>query len=343
MELNGKHIAIPIFIPHKGCPFDCIYCNQKIISGQIEEMTVPKMRSIIEEHLATIDRSSPDVQIAFYGGSFTGIPDDEQVAFLECANEYISSGKVHSVRLSTRPDYIDDEILSRLKKYNTKVIELGAQSMDDTVLKNSCRGHSKEAVYKASNLIKKYGFELGLQTMIGLPGDSEEKAINTAKEIAEINPEVVRIYPALVIKGTFMEKLYLEGKYQPLNLDSAVELCAKLMDIYEAKDINVIRVGLQPTESINNDMDVVAGPFHPAFRQLVESKRILTILIKKLDEYENLQGKSITIITNNSNISNVVGQKACNLKFIKKSYGVSEIKVRDTDFSKEQNGVYIFV
>lgn len=343
MELKEKHVIIPVFIPHKGCPFDCIFCNQKIISGQIEEMTVPKMRSIVEEHLQTIKTNNSNIQIAFYGGSFTGIPAKEQIAFLECANEYIKSGKVHSVRLSTRPDYIDHEILERLVKYNTSVVELGAQSMDEEVLKTSCRGHSREDVHRASALIKEYGIELGIQTMVGLPGDDEEKAIATAKEVAEIGPSIVRIYPALVIKGTYMEKLYLQGKYQPLDVETAVDICAKLLDIYEEKNINVIRIGLQPTESINNDMDVVAGPFHPAIRQLVESRRILFRLINKLNEYEDLKGKDIVIISQKSNISNVVGQKSCNVKYIKNKYGVSQVRVREEEYIPNEHIIKLIV
>jgi len=338
-----KHVIIPVFIPHKGCPFDCIFCDQKIISGQIEEMTVAKMREIVDAHLSTIDKSTEYVQIAFFGGSFTGIPVNEQVAYLECANEYISSGRVFSIRLSTRPDYIDDEILTRLKKYNTRVIELGAQSMDETVLKTSCRGHSKEDVYKASALIKEYGFELGIQTMLGLPEDNEEKALDTAREVVKINPSIVRIYPALVIKGTYMEKLYKSGIYKPFDLDRAVSVSAELMDIYEANNINVIRVGLQPTETVNNNMDVIAGPFHPAFRQLVESRRMLSIIIRKLDEFNNLEGKNIVIYTDQHNISNVVGQKSYNINYIKNKYRVKEVKATNVNnFENEQN-IYIFV
>lgn len=306
-------------------------------------MTVPQMRSIIEEHLSTIDTDTEHVQIAFFGGSFTGIPAEEQEAFLLCANEYISSGKVGSIRISTRPDYIDDVILTRLKKYNTTVIELGAQSMDEAVLKTSCRGHSREDVYKASALIKQYGFELGIQTMLGLPGDDEEKALKTAREVVTIGPAVVRIYPALVIKGTYMEKMYRGGVYRPFELEKAVSICANLMDIYEANGINVIRVGLQPTETINNDMEVVAGPFHPAFRQLVESRRMLLKIVKQLEQYDNLKGKSVVISTAQNNISNVVGQKACNFKFITEKYGIREIKATNVNNFKNEQIIYIFV
>jgi len=343
VELKEKYVIIPVFIPHKGCPFDCIFCNQKLISGQIEEMTVMKMRSIVEEHLETIDTGNSHVQIAFYGGSFTGIPAGEQVAFLECANEYIKTGRVHSVRLSTRPDYIDREILERLKKYNTAVVELGAQSMDEAVLKVSCRGHSREDVHRASALIKEYGIELGIQTMVGLPGDDEEKALATAMEVAEIGPSIVRIYPALVIKGTYMEKLFLQGRYQPLDVEAAVDLCAKLLDIYEGNNINVIRVGLQPTESINNDMDVVAGPFHPAIRQLVESRRILFKLVKLLDEYEDIKGREVVIITRKSNVSNVVGQKSCNINYIKNKYELSRVMVREVEYIPNEHIIKLFV
>lgn len=326
MKSHRNHVVIPIFIPHKGCPFDCIFCNQKLISGQIEEMTIMKMRSIIEEHLSTV-RSNSFIQIGFYGGSFTGIPILQQTSYLECAYEYIEAGKVNSIRLSTRPDYINEEILNNLKKYKTQAIELGVQSMDELVLKTCCRGHTKDHVYEASRLIKEFGFELGIQTMVGLPDDTNEKAILTAKEVVKINPDIVRIYPALVIRGTFMEKLYCDKKYIPLGLENAVELCAELMDIYDANGIDVIRVGLQATESINNNMDVVAGPFHPAFRQLVESKRILTKIILKLDEFKKIEGETLCIVTEKANISNVIGQRSSNINYIKEKYGFKNIRV----------------
>lgn len=332
MEKYKKHVIIPIFIPHRGCPFDCIFCNQKAISGQVEEMTVEKMQETIEEHLKTINSIS-NIQIAFYGGSFTGIPIEEQTKFLSCAWDYISSGKVQGIKLSTRPDYITEEILDNLIRFDTKEIELGVQSLDDEVLKVSCRGHSSSDVYTASKLIKGKGIKLGIQTMIGLPSDSRDKALDTARKVVEISPDIVRIYPALVIRGTFMERMYKNGNYFPLSLEEAVDLSAELMDIYEKANINVIRVGLQATDSINSNMDVVAGPFHPAFRELAESKRNLKRIVKEIENSEeflkHILSETLEIQVAKGLISQVVGNKRANINTLKSNFGFKHIKITE--------------
>ncbi len=326
--MSAKHVIIPIFVPHKGCPNDCIFCNQKKISGQLEEMTTEKIPEIIEEHLSTIKQSS-FVEIAFYGGSFTAIPKDVQESFLQQAYKYVSIGKVAEIRLSTRPDCIDEEILMMLKRYGVRTIELGVQSLDDDVLKASCRGHDANVVYKSSELIKSMGFRLGIQTMTGLPCDTREKCIDTAKKVISISPEIVRIYPVLVIKGTGLERLMESGRYKPQSLDEAVDICAELLKLYEDKGINVIRIGLQPTDNINegNDSDVVAGPIHSAFRQLVES-RLALMRIEKIIIFEGLQkAKEIIIHTGIFNISHVTGQRKSNIHYLKNKYGFSNIKI----------------
>lgn len=326
--METKHIVIPVFIPHKGCPFDCIYCNQKKISGQRDEMTEEKMVSEIESYLSLADKDSY-IEIAFYGGSFTGIEKSEQLKFLKTANKYMNKGNIKAIRLSTRPDYISEDILDYLKEYKVGTIELGVQSLDDEVLEKSCRGHSQEVVFNSSKLIKKNGFVLGIQTMIGLPGDTDEKALETAKKVVGLKPDLLRIYPTLVIKDTYLEKMYNKGEYTPLSLEDAVELCAKLLRIYRENNINVIRIGLQPTESINEDGDVVAGPFHPAIRQLVESKLALN-RIEEIIEQNNLSKKSsLTICTSRKRISDIVGQKKCNVNYLKKKYGYDKVRVRE--------------
>jgi len=329
-HMKTKHFVIPIFVPHKGCPFDCIYCNQKKISGQVKEITEDIMRSTIETHLASIGDGS-FVEIGFYGGSFTGIDKDQQLKLLKIANEYIDKGKVQSIRLSTRPDYINSDILNYLKEYRVETIELGVQSLSEDVLKKSCRGHSVNDVITSSHHIKEYGFKLGIQTMIGLPGDSKPKDIFTAKKVVELKPDIVRIYPTLVIKDTMLERMYYNKEYIPLTIDDAVDICADLIQIYEENGIIVIRVGLQPTENINENSDVVAGPFHPALRQLVESriflKRINDSIIKNKLEKE----KRIIINTGVRYVSNVIGQKKANVRYLKEKYAFEEIKVRGSE------------
>ncbi len=321
-----RHIVIPVFIPHKGCPFDCVFCNQKNISGQKEEVTESSMRAVIDAHLNTIDNDA-SVEIAFFGGSFTGIDRKEQIDFLKTANKYIDKGYVSSIRISTRPDYINDEILEYLKFYRVSTIELGVQSLDSEVLEKSTRGHSVSDVIKSSRLIQEKGFVLGIQTMIGLPGDDNEKAVKTAKKVVDLAPKIVRIYPTLVIKDTYLERAYKEGKYVPLSIEDAVDLCAKLLDIYESNDINVIRVGLQPTENICDGGDVIAGPFHPAFRQLVEAKRTLNAIESIIIKSKLTNKKNLAILAEKADVSNIVGQKKSNIKYLKEKYGFWEIKV----------------
>ncbi|MEN2776263.1 radical SAM protein [Acetivibrio clariflavus] len=327
-----KHVIIPIFIPHKGCPFDCIFCNQKKISGQMDEVSESSVRAVIESHLNTISRGSL-IEIAFFGGSFTGIDREEQIRYLEIANEYIQNGPVGSIRLSTRPDYIDDDILTYLKKYNVSVIELGVQSLDREVLERSNRGHSIEDVLTSSKMIKDKGFSLGIQTMLGLPGDSFEKAVDTAKKVVELAPDIVRIYPTLVVKGTYLERLYITGQYKPLSLEEAVDLCAVLMDIYESNHINVIRVGLQPTDNICDGGDVIAGPFHPAIRQLVDSRRALRDIEEIIVKNKLTEKKTLAILADKKDVSVIIGQKKSNIKYLKERYNYEEIKVY-TDSNK---------
>ncbi|MCX8131935.1 MAG: radical SAM protein [Clostridia bacterium] len=329
--MKEKHIIIPVFIPNKGCPFDCIFCNQKTISGQLEEMTINKMISVIEEHLTSINQKHSKIEIAFYGGSFTGIEKSQQIEFLKVADKYVRDGIVSGVRLSTRPDYISNDILDYLEYYNVKTIELGVQSLDDEVLQKTCRGHSAEDVTKAVELIKKRRFILGIQTMIGLPGDTKEKAIATAKRVVGFKPEIIRIYPTLVIKNTFLEKLYLAGDYTPIELEQAVELCAELLKLYDSYGLNVIRVGLQPSDSINTGMDVIAGPFHPAFRHLVESRLILNEMMTDIRQKRLDAEERIIIYTSSRSVSDIVGQKRCNIEKLKAMFGFSEIKVELRD------------
>lgn len=241
---------------------------------------------------------------------------------------YVKTGQVKQMRLSTRPDYISEEILDLLVKYEVKTIELGSQSLDEQVLKCSHRGHSIEAVTKASKMIKSRGIALGIQTMIGLPEDSKEKAIITAQRVVELAPDIVRIYPTLVIKNTYLQKMYLEGTYKPLTIDEAVDICADLLAIYEKNNINVIRIGLQPTDSISENGEVEAGPFHPAFRQLVQSRLLLNKMIKYIKENRLENSSSIVIECNEREISNIIGQKKTNIISLKHKFDFSDIIVK---------------
>ena len=327
--MKDKYI-IPIFVPHLGCPNDCIFCNQKSISGQKKNLTKEEAKKQIDSFLENLKDKKEEKEIAFFGGSFTGIEEEKQNELLELANEYIKKGEVKSIRISTRPDYIDKKILKRLKKYHVKTIELGVQSASDYILDRAERGHSFEDVKKASKLIRRYGFVLGHQMMVGLPESTRKDEINTAKELIKLKPKIVRIYPVLVVKGTKLEKEYKDGKYEPLSVVQAVEICKELVRMFADKKIEIIRVGLQNTDEIsdpkNEKSEVVAGPYHPAFRQLVESSLWCDSIVDKIKKL-NVKVKEVEVTINPIDVNNVVGHKKENIKKLKDTYDV-DLKIK---------------
>lgn len=304
-----KQYVIPIFVPHLGCPNDCVFCNQTKISGQKTNVTKEDVQKTIEYYLEHIKEPDSNIEVAFFGGSFTGIEEDIQNELLETAYQYIKQGKVDSIRISTRPDYIDKNILKRLKKYKVKTIELGVQSANDYILKKSARGHTYEDVKKASKLIRWHGFKLGHQMMVGLPESTKIDEINTAKALIKLKPKMVRIYPVLVIKGTQLEKDYEDGKYKPLTVVQAVEICKELVRMFDNKNIDIIRVGLQNTDEITSpemeNSEVVAGPFHPSFRQLVESSMWYDAIVEKIKKL-NVKVKEVQVEVNSQDVNNVI-------------------------------------
>lgn len=326
---------IPIFIPFLGCPHDCAFCNQVKITNYRDKADSDSIRKQIEDYFAYFkDKESPK-EIAFYGGSFTGLPYETMVSYLEIANEYKKKGIIDRIRLSTRPDYINNSILDCLKSYHVDTIELGIQSFDDEVLSANERGHSAFDSKRASELIKEYGFTLGHQIMPGLYKDSREKIIKTALESARIKPDIARIYPTLVIKDTKLEKLYQGGIYQPLSLEEAVEISAEVLMIFTYKNIKVIRIGLQPTDNINEGRDVVAGPFHAAMRQLVESY-IYRIYLEEVIKKENLSG-DVLIHAKAKDISLIAGNKKSNKKYFYDKYKIKMAFESDNSFYLEND------
>ena len=322
-----KHYNIPIFVPHIGCPNDCVFYNQKKITGKDTDVSSDDIKETIEKHLKTLPKSDRIVEVAFFGGSFTGIDFILQGQFLSVAYEYIKSGQIDGIRLSTRPDYIDINILEQLKKYGVTTIELGVQSLDDNVLKASNRGHSADDVYNAVNLIREYNFSLGLQMMTGLPEDNDEISIQTANKIISLHPDFVRIYPTLVLKETKLEKMYLEGEYAPQELDDAVSLCKKLLLLFTNANIPVIRIALQTTDEISPNGSLVAGPFNSQFRELVESSIYLDLFCEFFD---NFPGNFIKVLVNSKEISKAIGKNKSNIKKIKEKYNIN-IKIMGDD------------
>lgn len=302
-------LVIPVFIPHRGCPHDCLFCNQQKISGTtLEKESYVDVPEIIEEWLLH-QGSRSEVQVAFFGGSFTCMKREAQKELLEAVQPYIADGRVHSIRCSTRPDCVDKEICDFLIKYNVKTVELGVQSFDDTVLQKAMRGHNAYDCEKAFRMLKNGGIEVGIQLMPGLPGDTTFSFLKTVKRVLELKPDFVRIYPCVVVEDSGLEKLYEEGRYQPLSLAKAVAICGYCYQKLKQADVEVVRMGLQPSESLTKS--VVAGPYHPAFGELVQSRLWLKKIKKRLMLLQ--VGEKLEMHLSHRDVSSVIGQQKKNI------------------------------
>lgn len=328
--MRAKRSIIPVFVPHAGCPNDCVFCNQRSISGSLSAPTAKELAAQITKALELIP-GKENIQLAFYGGSFTAIPLDEQVSLLEGALPFLNSGAIKSLRLSTRPDCIDEAVLSLLKKYGVETIELGAQSMDEGVLALSGRGHTAEDTVRASRLIKNSGFELILQMMTGLPGDTKEKSLQTAKEIIALHPNGVRIYPTVIIRDTPLYDMWRAGLYREHTVDEAVDWCADICALFDEAEIPVIRLGLNPSDELSGG-SAAGGAYHPALGELVRSKQLFC-KAKTLLERAAL-GEKVALGVNKSEISAMVGQGRENIRKLEELFGISSIKVRSAELKK---------
>ena len=260
--------VIPVFMPMLACPHRCVYCNQYVISGQQKLPDIHEVVELIERNLSTMP-SDAHKRVAFFGGSFTCLPEPVQNRYLDAVQPYLKEGRIEGIQLSTRPDYIDDHILQNLKNKGVTLVELGAQSLDDDILARSGRGHTVADVENASRLIRQHGIDLGLQMMIGLPGDTKAKALRTAEQIVAFGATYTRIYPTLVVDGTSLADDYRNGKYVPLSLDEAVDWCKGLYRCFQANRVTVLRLGLHPTTDLRGGEHLLAGPFHVSFKELV--------------------------------------------------------------------------
>ncbi len=321
-----KHINISIFIPHMGCPNMCVFCNQRSISGKMS-FDISRVKSEIEEALSTTKKDDI-IEIAFFGGSFTGIDRELMVSLLSLAQEYIDCGRASSIRLSTRPDYINSEILDILSSYSVKTIELGLQSMDDDVLEKSKRGHTALCAENACRMIKERGFSLIGQMMIGLPNSTIEKEIYTAKKICEMGADGARIYPTVVFYDTELCSMMQSGVYLPLSNDEAVERTKEALKVFAANDVPCIRVGLQSGENLSDTSLVAGGANHSAIGELSMSALYLD-KICEIIEAEKLSKipEKIVIYCPKGDISKIVGQKRKNLEKIYQKYGIKNVKV----------------
>ena len=298
---------VSIFVPHNGCPQKCSFCDQRKITGCVSQPTEKDVASAIEIALDSLKEKSKDAEIAFFGGSFTAIDREYMTKLLESTKDYIHLFK--GIRISTRPDAVNDEILTLLKSYGVTSIELGAQSMSDKVLDANDRGHSAKDVENASALIKKYGFSLGLQMMTGLYKSTPEDDIYTAERFISLAPDTVRIYPTVVLEDTRLAELFAVGEYTPLDVEGSVELCSKLILMFEKAGINIIRVGLHASDTINSRM--VGGAYHPAFRELCENKIFFDVICAELERKKVPKG-DVSVFVNSKNLSKAIGQKGIN-------------------------------
>ena len=323
-----KPFIVPVFIPHSGCPHQCAFCNQKAISGHgAGQISIALVREQIDRFLSFPHDEHRAVQISFYGGNFLGLPREDILSLLEEARGFIRKGKAEGIRFSTRPDTISKETLQLLKAYPVQTVEIGVQSMDDQVLATSRRGHTAQDIENAVTLLKETPYEIGLQMMIGLPGDTETTAQMTAHRLADFEPDFVRIYPALILKGSPMAAWYASGTFMPLSLDDAVVYVKNLYLFFQERAIPVIRMGLQASDELNSEQTVLAGPYHPAFGHLVMS----SIWLDKASELltaEKTFGEKVVFYVRPENISNVRGQRNRNVKKLMRRFHLMAIDVK---------------
>lgn len=323
-----KRRIIPVFVPHLGCPNDCVFCNQRRISGQLQPATAETVAVALNNAAQTIDGSEP-VQVAFYGGSFTAIPVREQNNLLDAAKAFLERFDHASIRISTRPDAIDGKTLSRLKDRGVVTIELGAQSMDDAVLSAAGRGHTACDTVQAARMIKEAGFELILQMMTSLPGDTHEKSLQTANHLIALRPDGVRVYPTVVIGDTRLHDLWTAGTYSAPTIDESVALCADISMLFEKAQIPIIRMGLNPTEDLTAGA-AAAGAYHPAFGELVMSRVCLHKMRELLNKIDQANVSCVVFGAASGQVSRVVGHKRTNMKQLSEEFAPIRFRVSET-------------
>ena len=324
-----KHYNIPIFIPHLGCPFDCIYCDQKTIAAQQEIPTPQQVVHTIEQYLQTIPIEA-FVEVAFFGGNFTAVEKKQQEDYLRAVQPYLQQGRVQSIRVSTRPDCIDEPALDLLARYGVKMIELGVQSLSDKVLQASARNYRPKDVYKSSHLIRERQFDLGVQLMVGLPQDTYAQDIQTTYQVISLRPQVVMIYPTLVIAGTALETMWKRGDYVSLSLEEAVLTCCDMFLLFQKENIRVIRMGLYPGEDLRREGVVKAGPFHSSFGELVEQEVFKRQARAAIRRYVNKFGcpTHIDLYVNFRDISKMVGRQKRNLSDLREEFGLNSLQLK---------------
>ena len=330
-ETKNRPFIIPIFLPHAGCPHQCVFCNQISITGtEYAAVNRDNIHTQIRDFFRYKTEGRKPVELAFFGGNFLGLKSEDIKSCLTLANEFVSQGLVDGIRFSTRPDTIDATRLEMLENFPISMVELGVQSMDDDVLALAGRGHNASDTIRAVEALKRRQLGVGAQMMVGLPGDTEARSLATARRIAELAPDCVRVYPTVVVDNSRLARWYKQGEYRPLPLETAVSLVKKIYLIFKKEGIAVIRMGLQATEDLEDGSTVLAGPHHPAFGHMVYSEIFYDRAVKEI-ESAGVTSDPLTIYVNLSSISKMRGLNNSNIKKLKKLFGFYAIDVRPDD------------
>ncbi|MDA3917929.1 MAG: radical SAM protein [Deltaproteobacteria bacterium] len=337
-----KPLVIPLFIPHSGCPHQCAFCNQSIITNQKSNLPdKDQIDDIITQYLQYKGKRER-VELAFFGGNFLGLSHKDILKLLKTVNPYIINNKIDGVRFSTRPETINPQTLDLIRPFKISAIELGVQSMNDSVLLKSRRGHTAGDTIKAVELLQKYSFKIGVQVMAGLPGDHEDSLLKSTRQVTELKPDFARIYPLMVLKGSLMEQWYKKGLYQPLRLEESVKFVKQMYQIFKAANIDVIRMGLQASDMIENESMVLAGPWHPAFGHLVFSRIFYDMICRKIDQSpELLKAENLILNVHPKSESRLRGDKNSNLKKLKLRYPGIDFLVDSNNPMQENDSVGI--
>jgi histone acetyltransferase (RNA polymerase elongator complex component) len=334
MQPNSKPLIVPVFLPHAGCPHRCVFCNQNAITGATTLPTHSEFESAINRFLSYAAGRPAQIQIAFYGGNFLGMGDAEVIALLELAQQFVRDGRADSIRFSTRPDTIDEHRLQLISGYSVRTVELGAQSMNDEVLALTRRGHTTAHTVAAMQHLLKRDYEIGLQMMVGLPGDTVKRSMDTARRMIDLRPHYVRIYPAVVLEGSRMAKWYRQGRFVPWSLETCVSLVKEIYLLFKHDNIAVIRMGLQAEEDLDSGKAALAGPYHPAFGHLVYSKIYLDAALAVLKSSKRNRSR-IRIYVHPHNISRMRGHMNQNMARLRSAFRVQKVEVIPDPFMAE--------
>ena len=347
-------LVIPFFIPHQGCPHLCIFCNQRLIASRTSEVKslsheTARLSDVIQEYLQ-FKKNRTQVEVAFFGGNFLGLETSRIVQLLEAVQPWIRRGQIHGIRCSTRPDTVTSQTLELIRPFGLDTVELGVQSMDDHVLALAERGHTSDDTRNALALLKANGLKTGVQVMIGLPGDDVDGAVRTAHMLADLKPDLARIYPLLVLQGSKLAHWYRSGRYVPLSLEQAIDQTKKMVTIFKRADVSVARIGLQATEMMEDTDQMIAGPWHPAFGHLVLSALMFDQACAQIDAVLSRRKKVETSNTKTDmvlqvhprSLSRLQGDRKTNLERLARTYpGVSFRIERIDTLGMDQVHAYI--